>query len=104
MKHTLRLHLWVGFVFLTALGAGIVPNRYIVELSSEPAAGRIAVRGRGANRLELEQRRTDVRSEQARTKLAIQQAGGEVLDSLDTVANAILVRIPASQAAKLARS
>ena len=102
MKHTLRLRLWVGFVFLTALGAGIVPDRYIVELSSEPVAGRIAVRGRSANRLELEQRRSEVRSEQARTKLAIQQAGGEVLDSLDTVANAILVRIPASQAAKLA--
>ncbi|HET9320581.1 MAG TPA: S8 family serine peptidase, partial [Bryobacteraceae bacterium] len=98
----MRLRLWVGFVFLTALGAGIVPDRYIVELSSEPVAGRIAVRGRSANRLELEQRRTEVRSEQARTKLAIQQVGGEVLDSLDTVANAILVRIPASQAAKLA--
>jgi subtilisin family serine protease len=102
MKHTLRLRLWIGFAFLTMAGAGIVPDRYIVELSSEPVAGRIAARGRGVNRLEAERRRADVRSEQARAKLAIQQAGGEVLDSLDTVANAILVRIPAGQAAQLA--
>ena len=101
MRHTLRLRVWVAFVFLTAAGAGIVPDRYIVELSSEPAAGRVAGRGKSVNRLELERHRAEVRTEQARIKAAIQQAGGEVLDSLDTVANAILVRIPASQASRL---
>jgi subtilisin family serine protease len=52
--------------------------------------------------LEVERRRADVRSEQAPVKLAIEQAGGQVLGSVDTVANAIFVRMPASQAGRLA--
>ncbi len=94
-------HLWVAFLFLTATWARVIPDRYIVELSSEPAAGRMVAYGRHANTVEAEQRRSDVRSEQARTKLAIEQQGGRVLDSVDTVVNAIFVHIPASDVAKL---
>ncbi len=102
MKKAFRVRFWVGFVFLTAAGAGIVPDRYIVELAKEPVAGRIATNGRTPDGVEVERRRADVRSEQAPTKLAIEQAGGQVLGSVDTVANAIFVRMPASQAGRLA--
>jgi len=59
--------------------------------------------GRRANRLEVERRGAEVRSEQARTRLAIEQEGGRILDSADTVINAIFVQMPAADAARLAR-
>ena len=102
MKRTYRPHFWVGFIFLTAAGAAVIPDRYIVELANEPVAGRVAARGRTANGVEVIRRQAEVRSEQAPVKLAIEQAGGQVLGSVATVANAIFVHMPASQAAKLA--
>ena len=95
--------LWVALLFLSASWGQIVPDRYIVELSSAPAAGRVRAEGRRANRLEVERRGADVRSEQARTRLSVEQEGGRVLDSADTVINAIFVEIPAADAARLAR-
>ena len=92
MQRALWLQFSLGFVCLAA-SAGVVPDRYIVQLSSPPVAGRMATQGRPADRLEVERRRADVRSEQAATKLAIQQAGGQVLDSVDVVTNAIFVRM-----------
>jgi subtilisin family serine protease len=96
-------HLWVTLLFVSAGWGQIVPDRYIVELSSAPAAGRMRAQGRRANSPEMERRGADVRSEQARTRLAIQQEGGRVLESTDTVINAIFVQIPAADAARLAR-
>lgn len=52
--------------------------------------------------MEVERRRGDVRNEQTATRRAIEQAGGQVLDSVDIVANAIFVRMRASDAAALA--
>jgi len=95
--------LWVALLFLSASWGQIVPDRYIVELSSAPAAGRVRAEGRRANMLEVDRRGAEVRTEQARTKLAIGQAGGRVIDSADTVINAIFVEMPAADAAKLAR-
>jgi minor extracellular serine protease Vpr len=95
-------HLWVTLLFLSASWGQIVPDRYMVELSSAPAAGRVRAQGRRVNMLEVERRGAEVRSEQARTKLAIEQAGGRVLESADTVINAIFVQIPAADAARLA--
>ena len=102
MKRRFLSRFGAGLAFLTAAVAGVVPDRYMVELTSPSASERMTAEGRGTDRLEMERFRADVRSEQAATKLAIQQAGGQVLDSVDTVANAIFVRIPAGGVAKLA--
>lgn len=102
MKRRFLLRFGAGLAFLTAAAAGVVPDRYMVELKTPPAAARVMAQGRGVDRVEMERVRADVRSEQAAMKLAIQQAGGQVLDSVDTVANAIFVRIPAGDVAKLA--
>ena len=96
-------HLWVSLLFLSASWGQIVPDRYIVELSSAPAALRMRAQGRGTNRPEVERRGVEVRSEQARTRLAIEQEGGRILESADTVINAIFVAMPAADAARLAR-
>jgi minor extracellular serine protease Vpr len=103
MKRSFLLRFSVGLVLLTAAGAAVVPDRYMVELNSVPAAVRVMGLGRGVDLVAMERFRTDVRSEQAAMKVAIQQAGGQVLDSVDVVANAIFVRIPAGDAATLAR-
>src|SRR5258707_10611802 len=94
--------LWVALLFLAAGWGQIVPDRYIVELSSAPGAARVRAQGRRANSLEVQRHGADVRAEQARTKLAIGQEGGRVLDSADTVINAIFVEMPAAGAARLA--
>ena len=94
------LHFSLGFVCLAA-SAAVVPDRYIVQLSSPPVAARMA-QGRRTDQLEVERRRGDLRNEQTATKRAIEQAGGQVLDSVDIVANAIFVRMRASDAAALA--
>jgi len=100
MRRPFCFCLSIAFVCLAA-SAGVVPDRYIVQLSSPPVAGRLAAQGRPPDRLEVERRRAAVRNEQALTKLAIQQVGGQVLDSVDIVANAIFVRMRANDAARL---
>src|SRR2546430_16597071 len=96
-------HLWVTLLFLSASWGQVAPDRYMVELPSAPAAVRMRAQGRRANRPEVERRGAEVRSEQARTRLAIQQEGGRVIESADTVINAIFVQMPAADAARLAR-
>lgn len=94
--------LWVALLFLPASWGQIVPDRYIVELSSPPAAVRVRSQRRRANHLEVERRGAEVRSEQARTRLAIEREGGRVIESTDTVLNALFVDMPAADAARLA--
>jgi subtilisin family serine protease len=92
----------IGFILVADAVAGVITDRYMVELVSPPAAGRVAAQGRRPNQLEVAQRRADVQTEQAAAKLGIQQVGGQVLGSVDIVANAIFVRMRASDAARLA--
>jgi len=101
MKTALVRQLCLAIVFVSGGWAQIVPDRYIVELANEPVAGRIASHGRHANQIEAARNREDVRLEQSRTKAAVEREGGEVFDSVDTVINALMVRMPASEAAKL---
>src|SRR5438105_485151 len=101
MKPALIRHLWLALVFVSGGWAQIVPDRYIVELASEPVAGRVASRGGQANQIEAANHRENVRLEQSRTKAALELEGAEVFDSVDTVLNALMVRMPASEAAKL---
>ncbi len=83
------------------LAAANVPNRYIVELSTEPVAA-------SAGQLRLihgpaaERRRNGVRSEQASARSRIQQAEGAVLGSVENVGNALIVQIDDAKANRLA--
>src|SRR5258706_9150831 len=72
-----------------ALFAQVVPNRYVVELSGAPA-GRLATQ------------RAAVRQSQMNARREVVRLGGTVLDSMDTVVNALIVSIPDAQAAQLA--
>src|SRR5204863_393729 len=78
-------HLWVSLLFLSASWGQIVPDRYIVELSSAPAALRMRAQGRGTNRPEVERRGVEVRSEQQYTnhKVIVARSYASLLATTD---------------------
>jgi subtilisin family serine protease len=86
--------------------AGIVPDRYIVELSGEsvsqyisrtvaPSQRRAALLGASGRRY-----RATLRAAQASARTRLQRRGIVVLGSVDTVANALFVRVPSAGAAR----
>jgi len=77
-----------------ALFGQVVPNRYVVELAGNPAAV-------GAPRSGMASRRVAVRARQAGTREAIANLGGTVIESMDTVFNGLIVKIPAARVADL---
>jgi len=82
------------FLPLTLIYAATVPNRYIVELSTEPVASRVAQAGRtriGLNSAAAQTHRAAVLREQAQVRTSLEQGGARVLDQVDTVANALLI-------------
>jgi subtilisin family serine protease len=98
--------LWV-YLLSVPLFAGIVPNRYIVELTGESAAHyiartfppnqrRAALAG-GAGM----QARARVRFEQAAVRIPLERRGARVVGSLDTLANVLFVEMPTAQVARL---
>ena len=99
-------HLWVIFVWLPLYAAGTVPNRYFVELDTEPVAvhvGRAARGGRMAalRSAEARQHRARIRAEQQQARSGVEAEGATVLEGMDTVANALVVQAP--DAARLER-
>src|SRR5512132_3290940 len=99
---------WIFALWLPLFAAETVPNRYIVELNTEPVAEHIArTTARGARKLamrgaEARQHRARLRTEQQRARGAAEANGATVLDTVDTVTNALLVQVPDAQAARLA--
>lgn len=90
-----------GWLFWGALWAGaqVVPDLYIVELTSEPAA--VAADAAKGRREILLERRAQLQAEQRMVRARLAERGIQVLESLDTVANALVVRAPESEAALL---
>lgn len=87
-----QLQWWLVAVLCTAgVAAGQVePERYIIELSGEPAAEKAQkLRPRRAVN---QARRAAVRERQRRLRPLLESEQAEVLDAVDTVANAIIVR------------
>src|SRR6266404_2474395 len=91
-------------VFAPLLSAETLSGRYIVELNTEPVAehvarlsGRPAMHGAAATA-----HRTKLRAEQQTLRTQIELRQAKVLDTVDTVANAMFVQIPDEQAAQLA--
>ncbi|MBI2680133.1 MAG: S8 family serine peptidase [Candidatus Solibacter usitatus] len=95
---------WVLWIALPlAASAADIPGRYIVELSDRPAAVRLAGRQRRMVRDdEMATHRAQVRFAQQTMRTAVSVEGGEVLGSVDTVANALFVRMSAQAAQRLA--
>lgn len=102
MKARSFVTLILFFAFASALCAARVPRRYLVELSTEPVAERVTrehardgMRGQVATA-----HRARVRDQQrlARARLGSQFV---VLDSVDTVSNALLVETPTDDPAAL---
>jgi minor extracellular serine protease Vpr len=97
-----RMKLYWALVLAFPLAAANVPNRYIVELSTEPVA-RVAGRARLIHSPAAEGQRLRVRSEQAAARTRIQQAEGVVTGSIENVGNAVVVQIDDAKAARLSK-
>jgi minor extracellular serine protease Vpr len=81
--------------------AQVVPNRYIVELSTEPVAthaARLSTRFNPQSAA-LVSHRAVVHAEQAQVRGQLQQRGANVLESTDTVMNALFVQTTAGNPA-----
>jgi minor extracellular serine protease Vpr len=85
------------------LAAAAVPGHYIVEMAGDPVAVHIAkhARAAGIRSDAAQQRRTQIRQEQRPVRTRLEAAQAEIAASVDTVANAFIVRIPDDQAAQL---
>lgn len=82
-----------------------VPGRYIVELDGAPVVTRMARQAR-VGRMALrsasaETHRAQIRTEQAALRGRLESRQVKVLDSIDTVANALFVEVPDAEAAAL---
>lgn len=90
----------------SGLFAETLPGRYIVELTSQPVSEYMTnLRGRRANMrgVEAEAQRTRVRDQQDSLRARIQAQNGVVLDTANTVINAMFVQADAATAAVLAQ-
>ncbi len=103
----MRRSWWLGL--LPILAAAQVPNRYVVELSTEPVASyvtgssaraglRPSIQEAGAQWLQAR-----IRSEQQRVRLLLEREHATVLASVQTVANALIVTAPDEVSARIAQ-
>jgi subtilisin family serine protease len=93
------------FLLLSASAAfaQVVPGRYILELSGDPAAVAAVQQGArsGARASAIAAHRIAVRQLQASARTAVAARGGTVIENLDTVFNGLIVNIPDARAAEL---
>ena len=96
------------FVFVCLCGsvpiwAQPVPGRYIVELSSEPAAALSAARSVGFSSIEegVVRRKAEIAAEHAVMEQSIRSLGGVVRGRLDTLVNAMSVELTEEAAARM---
>lgn len=87
----------------SAMFGQVVPGRYILELSGDAAAVSMAKQGTrfAARAAGFATRRSGVRQGQAAARAAVAARGGTVLESMDTVMNALIVTIPDARANEL---
>ena len=84
------------FFWSAAVCAQVVPGKFIVELDGQPAALVAHVHG-------LTAARTGVRARQTTLRPRLEALGATITASLDTVANAFIVRMASGDASALAR-
>ena len=98
-----RLILALVLAISPALFAGTIPGRYIVELNTEPVAGHVAsLGGRTGQITRAPRTAARIRAEQSRMRGEVEQRAARVLDSVDTVANALFVEATEEAAAEMA--
>jgi minor extracellular serine protease Vpr len=90
-------------VFTVVLFAQVVPGRYVIELAGEPAAGAKHGMRSAMRESEFAARRAAVRQTQAAARSAVANLGGKVIESMDTVVNALIVTIPDDRMAELSK-
>ena len=89
-----------GALFTLTIAAGqVLPGRYIVELAGDPAVAGTIKSGRRDAAI---QRRAAILTQQARLRASIERSDTTVVDSVDTVANALFVRMSAKRGSELA--
>ena len=84
------------FSFLAAFiaaQAATVPNRYIVELSTEPVADHLKSARVTLQSTAAATHRARIQREQAQLRTSLELRGARILESVDTVANALLVEV-----------
>jgi minor extracellular serine protease Vpr len=92
-----------GFALIST--AQVLPDHYIVDLSTEPVARVAARQHKRINRAdaELTAQRTRIGAEQRRIRQLIEQGGAQVLDQFHTVRNALVVKMSAAEAEQVRR-
>jgi subtilisin family serine protease len=95
----------LALLAIGVLAADEVPGRYIVELTEAPVAEQVAQqRGRGGLRsAEMSAHRQRLQGQRSEFRRRL-RASEHVLDYVETVANALIVDMPAERAAELAAS
>ena len=90
-------------IFFCANANAAVSNQYIVEMAGEPVAVHVVrrARGSGIRSQAALSRRAQIQEEQRPVRAQLEAQQAHVLDSLDTVANALIVNIPDEKAASL---
>ena len=98
--------LWI-YLLSIPLFAGVIPDRYIVELTGESVAQSIA-RAFPPNQRRAalagapgRQARARVRLEQAAVRVRLERRGARIAGSVDTVLNALFVHMPVARVAGL---
>jgi subtilisin family serine protease len=99
-----RLLLILALLTAPSIFAGTIPGRYIVELTTEPVAAHVAglsarARLQGTS---AALHRSRIRAEHARMRGEVEQRAASVLDTVDTVANALFIEATPEQAAEMA--
>ncbi|HLJ13415.1 MAG TPA: S8 family serine peptidase [Bryobacteraceae bacterium] len=90
-------------LLLSPVFAATVPGRYIIELSTEPAALTAARQGHRARSTDavFRARTAAIETEHQSAKAALQAAGAEILGETSTVSNTLFVRMADSQVDRL---
>lgn len=103
-RKTRPVLLTLAFIAAPRLVAERVPGRYIVELSTESVTEHLAAvpQGQGMRSAAAVAHRGRVRDEQRQIRQSLEQQQAQVLESMDTVANALIVNVPDNAAAQLA--
>ena len=91
------------FASVISVFAQVVPGRYVLELSQDPAAVAATQAGArfAAQEAAFAARRAGVRQTQMSARAAVAAHGGRVVESMDTVLNALIVKIPDARASEL---
>ncbi len=94
---------FLALIFCVLAGAA-VPNQYIVEMQGDPVAVHVArhAPGAGVHGEEARLRRAQIQEQQGLVRSQVEAAHAQVVRTLDTVANAFIVKIADAKAANLA--